>query len=81
MKLVPLAVAIFAALPVPLAAAQPWVWQERQVLRYEDEGYAYPPRARYDQVCIRWCPHDAVPCDPPHYKIADGRCHDRRGNR
>ena len=81
MKLLPIAAALFAALPISLAGAQPWAGQERRVLRYEEEAYSSPSRGGYEQVCMRWCPHDAVPCDPPHFKIADGRCRDRRGNR
>ncbi|MEH3144775.1 MAG: hypothetical protein PGN34_05400 [Methylobacterium frigidaeris] len=26
------------------------------------------------QVCQRWCEWDDLPCDPPNFKIADGRC-------
>jgi hypothetical protein len=26
------------------------------------------------QICPRWCMEDRQPCDPPHFKIADGRC-------
>ncbi|MBV1700705.1 MAG: hypothetical protein KGQ46_02660 [Hyphomicrobiales bacterium] len=24
--------------------------------------------------CVPWCPTDLLPCDPPEYKNADGRC-------
>ncbi|RVU18166.1 hypothetical protein [Methylobacterium oryzihabitans] len=30
------------------------------------------------QVCQRWCEWDNVPCDPPSFKIADGRCRSSR---
>ncbi|WP_298956468.1 hypothetical protein [uncultured Methylobacterium sp.] len=29
------------------------------------------------RVCQRWCEWDDVPCDPPSFKIADGRCRSR----
>jgi hypothetical protein len=80
MKIGPLGLALFVLFPVSIATAQPLSWQERRALRYEEERYAYGARGAYE-VCPRWCPQDAVPCDPPHFKIADGRCHDRRGNR
>jgi len=28
-------------------------------------------------VCQRWCDADSLPCDPPSFKIADGRCASR----
>ncbi|WP_245239760.1 hypothetical protein [Methylobacterium variabile] len=33
------------------------------------------------QVCQRWCETDYVPCDPPNFKIADGRCRPFGGGR
>ena len=82
MKLGPLGLALFLALPASFAAAQPLGWPERRVLQYEEDGSGnFYTRGAYGQLCMRWCPHDMVPCDPPHFKIADGRCQDRRGNR
>ena len=26
------------------------------------------------QLCVPWCPSDLNPCDPPEFKVADGRC-------
>jgi hypothetical protein len=26
------------------------------------------------RICPRWCLEDRNPCDPPQYKVADGRC-------
>ena len=26
------------------------------------------------QICRRWCLEDRNPCDPPNFKVADGRC-------
>jgi hypothetical protein len=33
-----------------------------------------PPPRTGPRVCQRWCETDYVPCDPPYFKIADGRC-------
>ncbi len=33
------------------------------------------PAAR-QMACRAWCVTDVTPCDPPEYKIADGRCQD-----
>jgi hypothetical protein len=72
---------LFAALAVlgGPAVAQPLAWDP-----YGPYGPApYPPvydlpPAVYGYspivYCRRWCPADLGPCDPPHYKIADGRC-------
>ncbi len=30
--------------------------------------------APYAYACRQLCPMDVTPCDPPQYKIADGRC-------
>lgn len=27
------------------------------------------------RICARWCLQDRNPCDPPSYKVADGRCY------
>ncbi|MGY2050395.1 hypothetical protein [Methylobacterium sp. JK268] len=44
-------------------------------------GYGdYPPRVG-PQVCQKWCEADLVPCDPPNFKIADGRCRPNSGGR
>ena len=29
-------------------------------------------------VCRPWCTRDLTPCDPPNFKIADGRCLERQ---
>jgi hypothetical protein len=26
------------------------------------------------RICARWCLQDRNPCDPPEFKVADGRC-------
>ena len=48
-----------------------------------DEGYDIPygGRIRTERVCQRWCPSDQSPCDPPNFKIADGRCRPNAGRR
>jgi hypothetical protein len=35
-----------------------------------------PPAAAPQNACVKWCPGDNSPCDPPYFKIADGRCSD-----
>ena len=37
---------------------------------YNDPYYGY----QGGRVCPRWCRNDRTPCDPPNFKIADGRC-------
>ena len=34
----------------------------------------YRNRQAVPQQCRPWCPRDTNPCDPPDFKIADGRC-------
>jgi hypothetical protein len=58
------------------AMAQPVYVQRRGPVYVEDYGpppYA-SPYGRQAQMCQRWCPQDSTPCDPPNFKIADGRC-------
>ncbi len=40
-----------------------------------------PPPRTGPQACQRWCETDYVPCDPPNFKIADGRCRPFGGGR
>jgi hypothetical protein len=44
--------------------------------RHERRPMPYAQHSHYEpvQVCQRWCPADSLPCDPPSFKIADGRC-------
>ncbi|GJD50735.1 hypothetical protein OPKNFCMD_3480 [Methylobacterium crusticola] len=44
-------------------------------------GYPDDPPRTGPQLCQRWCEADHVPCDPPHFKIADGRCRPWGGGR
>jgi hypothetical protein len=41
--------------------------------------YAERPDGFGPRVCQKWCPADMVPCDPPNFKIADGRCRPNNG--
>ncbi|MET7247053.1 hypothetical protein ABZT49_27235 [Methylobacterium sp. EM32] len=49
-------------------------------LRGGRAGDDRPPRTG-PQACQRWCETDYVPCDPPNFKIADGRCRPFGGGR
>lgn len=74
----PVLLALLLAAPASLAAAQPLAPYPYDYY----EGYAPPPpyyagpgyQHRRAAQCQKWCPSDLVPCDPPHFKIADGRC-------
>ncbi len=77
MKLVPLGLSLALLLPASLAAAQP---QPRQDSRTDRPGAARDARQRGFEapraapVCVPWCNWDSNPCDPPQFKMADGRC-------
>jgi len=67
-KLAALATAVAFAIPA-IASAAP------RAVEYVDE----PPPAYYSSRqdagrCIPWCDRDLSPCDPPSFKISDGRC-------
>ena len=38
------------------------------------EGYLPRLSAEAGRLCVKQCPSDDNPCDPPDYKRADGRC-------
>jgi hypothetical protein len=67
-----------ASLPIAVAAllvALPALAQSPHRARHHaqpfDEGRsAYPPQ----HACVPLCSMDTSPCDPPHFKAADGRC-------
>jgi hypothetical protein len=43
----------------------------------ERGSYADPYFGRQGgRICPRWCLEDRNPCDPPQYKVADGRCYE-----
>lgn len=77
MKLVPLGLALAFLVPASLAAAQT---APREGWRTERAGAARENRQRGFEgpragpQCVPWCNWDSNPCDPPQYKIADGRC-------
>jgi hypothetical protein len=76
MKLVPLGLALALLLPASLAAAQPQPRQDPRADRAgardaRQRGFEAP---RAGPVCVPWCSWDQNPCDPPQFKIADGRC-------
>jgi hypothetical protein len=73
----PLAFAALALLPATAALAQSPVPRERVVSeRVIVERRAGPAvvAQRRQNVCVPWCSGDSNPCDPPEFKIADGRC-------
>ena len=81
MKLVPLGSALLACLVFTAAQAQVREPVQRRVQPPQTTGsvrgsvIAVDPYGRpAAPVCVPWCPHDDNPCDPPAFKIADGRC-------
>ena len=38
------------------------------------EGFQPRLSAETGSLCVKQCPNDSLPCDPPSYKVADGRC-------
>jgi hypothetical protein len=73
------AVAIFSFLCVlaaPASAQQiKQLYSEPRPVQRGDEGdpfYGF----QNGQICRRWCLEDRNPCDPVHFKVADGRCAD-----
>ncbi len=47
---------------------------------YRPRGPVYAPPAystygaAYGGYCVKMCPQDVTPCDPPEFKRTDGRC-------
>lgn len=72
--------AIVAALALwfPItASARPLTLDARQAASAAaDPPEGFQPRlsAATGVLCVKQCPNDDLPCDPPSYKIADGRC-------
>jgi hypothetical protein len=59
---------LLVALPFPSATAQ-------QGTRGTLGSYADPYWGKQGAfICRRWCLDDRTPCDPVHFKDADGRC-------
>lgn len=68
-----LAVATAAAVGFAAAPAS------AQYYRYQAPAYAPPAYTPYGAAygggyCVKMCPHDLTPCDPPEFKRTDGRC-------
>ena len=81
MKFVPLASALLACLAFTAAEAQVRDPVQRRVQPPQTTGSLRSPGVAPDPfgraaapVCVPWCPYDDNPCDPPAFKIADGRC-------
>lgn len=64
------------ALPACVAPVDATPRRERDAMQERRAPYpVYSTRARAEgPVCRPWCAHDYNPCDPPSFKIADGRC-------
>jgi hypothetical protein len=67
--LVLLASATAGAAPLKQVYKKP---QPIQPGSYDDPYYG----RQGGRICARWCLQDRNPCDPPDFKIADGRCLD-----
>lgn len=71
------AVASLLAGPWPsYASAHPLDTDARRAGVADDPPEGFQPRlsAATGVLCVKQCPGDTLPCDPPSYKIADGRC-------
>lgn len=58
------------------ASARPLAFGARSEAVDDDPPEGFQPRlsAASGRLCVKQCPNDSLPCDPPSYKIADGRC-------
>jgi hypothetical protein len=64
-----------AMLPQSAAARSGyWSYADDGGPDYWGEGVVPGVRQADGQVCVKQCPNDQLPCDPPVYKQADGRC-------
>lgn len=68
-----LLVTLFCSLP---ASARPFVGPMHNAATADDPPEGFQPRlsASTGLLCVKQCPNDDLPCDPPSYKRADGRC-------
>lgn len=73
MKLLPVGLAMFVLAAATPAFAAPESNGPRTGYhaRRQADVYAGQPAAL---TCARWCVQDLSPCDPPEFKISDGRC-------
>ena len=58
------------------ASARPLASEARSGGGTDDPPEGFQPRlsAAAGVLCVKQCPSDSLPCDPPSYKVADGRC-------
>ena len=85
MRLASLVLAVLLVLPAGTASAQYYApgWERADRTGSVAPGYARRPPLGINggyspmgmQTCVPWCRYDYNPCDPPGFKIADGRCH------
>jgi hypothetical protein len=73
--LLALALGAAGAATGPALADPPLKQVYRRPAPVQPGSYADPYYGRQgNRICPRWCLQDRNPCDPPEYKIADGRC-------
>ena len=77
MKIRTLALLLAGAIFAGDAAAQP-APRERRPAEPRWEESRPIATAPAGSVCRPWCTRDLTPCDPPNFKIADGRCLERQ---
>ncbi|MFO1115025.1 MAG: hypothetical protein U1E28_05025 [Beijerinckiaceae bacterium] len=71
----PMFLVLSATSALAFAASPAFAQTYRQVRPYPATQPAYQyGSAPSGYACRQMCPMDVTPCDPPHYKIADGRC-------
>jgi hypothetical protein len=70
-----------AARVLALAATAALIFGPATAEAKRHHRYAPPPPVAYTvipeepvHICQRWCDRDMSPCDPPYFKVADGRC-------
>ena len=70
-----LTAALMAGLDSPVLADPPAKQVYRRPTPVAPGSYRDPYYGRQgNRICPRLCEEDRSPCDPPEYKIADGRC-------
>ncbi|TGD94750.1 hypothetical protein EU555_31365 [Methylobacterium nonmethylotrophicum] len=74
-------VSLLLAVPAAEAQGNPFFDPEATGSLRDGRAAGEPVPRTGPQVCQRWCEADHVPCDPPNFKIADGRCRPFGGSR
>lgn len=70
-----LAFIVTGAATAPALANPPAKQVHPKPSSFQPGSYADPYYGRQgNQICPRWCLEDRNPCDPPNFKISDGRC-------